>query len=74
MEGLSFNHPDEDLHGFARIGRKEMVTYTTQGDGEWGGKEGQAVRCRSYPLTRIRCWKVGYRVSDIGKRVDTLAC
>ncbi|CAI8006741.1 Sorting nexin-17 [Geodia barretti] len=60
MEGLTFDHPSEDLHGFARIGRREIVTYTTEGEGEWGGAQGHGVRCRSYQLTRIRCWKVGY--------------
>ena len=61
--GLTFDHPTEDLCGFARIGRSEIVTYTTEGKGEWGGMEGEGVRCRSYQLTRIRCWKVGYWVS-----------
>ena len=63
MDGLTFDHPSDNLHGFARIGRKEIVTYTTEGEGEWGGSQGQGVRCRSYQLTRIRCWKVGYWVS-----------
>ena len=63
MNGLTFDDPSEDLRGFARIGRRELVTYTTDGDGEWGGSQGQGVRCRSYQLTRIRCWKVGYWVS-----------
>lgn len=64
MDELTFNHPSEELHGFARIGRKEIVTYTTEGEGEWGGREGEGVRCRSYQLTRIRCWKVGYMVRN----------
>ena len=65
MNGVVFDHPSEDLRGFARIGRRELVTYTTEGDGEWGGTQGQGVRCRSYQLTRMRCWKVGYWVSAV---------
>ena len=56
MNGLLFNHPSEQLQGFARIGRCEIVTYTTS------EQEGEGVRCHSYQLTRIRCWKVGYQV------------
>ena len=62
MNSLTFDHPSDNLNGFARIGRKEIVTYTTEGEGEWGGTLGQGVRCRSYQLTRIKSWKVGYWV------------
>lgn len=55
MNGLLFNHPSEQLQGFARIGRCEIVTYTTS------EQEGEGVCCHSYQLTRIRCWKVGYQ-------------
>jgi sorting nexin-17 len=55
MNGLHFNHPSEQLQGFARIGRCEIVTYTTS------EQEGEGVHCHSYQLTRIRCWKVGYQ-------------
>lgn len=72
MNELTFDHPSEDLHGFIRIGRKEIVTYTTEGDGEWGGRKGEGVRCRSYQLTRIQCWKVGYMVKRIEDESDII--
>jgi len=42
--------------GCVRVGRMEVVTYTREGE------RGELKECFHYPITRMRCWKVGYKV------------
>ncbi len=56
LEGLTFDHPKPGMRGLVRVGGQELVTFVKEG--------GELKSCQQYSITRMRCWKVGYKVSE----------